>query len=109
MNDALLVSRFERVGDLSRDRQRLVDRNGSASNSIGERWSLDQLQHQSLYAVRFFKAVDRGDVRVIERRQQLCFALETREAVGIGDKAVREDLERNLAVQVGIAAAIYLT
>ena len=38
MNDALLVRRFERLGDLSRDRQRFVERQGPCamrSASVG--------------------------------------------------------------------------
>ena len=51
MDDALLVRRFERVGDLPRDRQRLLQRNGPACEAIGQRLALDQLQHEELAAV----------------------------------------------------------
>ena len=40
VNDALLVRRFERLGDLLRDRQRLVDRNRPLCDSIGQRRAL---------------------------------------------------------------------
>jgi hypothetical protein len=36
----LLVRRFQRVGDLSRDWERLVQRNRSVCDAIGERLSL---------------------------------------------------------------------
>ena len=34
MDDALLVRRFEGVGDLLRDRQRLIERDGSARDAL---------------------------------------------------------------------------
>ena len=37
MDDALLVRRLERLGDLPRDRQRLVERDRAARDAIGER------------------------------------------------------------------------
>ena len=37
MDDALLVRRFERVGDLPRDGQRLVERDRPARDALGER------------------------------------------------------------------------
>ena len=42
MNDPLPVRRLERVGDLFRDRQRLVERDGALRDAIRERRSLDQ-------------------------------------------------------------------
>ena len=43
----LLVRRFERVGDLPRDRQRLVDRQSRPrAMPLGERRPLDQFHHQ---------------------------------------------------------------
>ena len=46
MNDAVLVRGFERLGDLLRDRQRLVERNRPLRDAVGERRSLDQLHHE---------------------------------------------------------------
>ena len=46
MDDALLVRRFERLGDLPRDRQRLVERNRPARDAVGERRPFDQLQDE---------------------------------------------------------------
>ena len=46
MDDALLVRGFERLGDLPRDRQRLVERNRPPRDAVGERRSLDELHHE---------------------------------------------------------------
>ena len=66
MNDALLMGRFKRLRDLSRNGQRLVERHGSLSNPIRERRPLHQFHDQGGNATRILKPVDRGDVRVIQ-------------------------------------------
>ena len=76
----------------TRDRQRLVERQRPAQQAIGQRLALDQLHDQEMSAVGLLEAVERGDVRVIQRRQDLRFALEPRHAVGVG----REDVEETL-------------
>ena len=48
MDDALLVRRFERLCDLSRDRQRFVEGNRPLRNPIGERRPVDQLHDERL-------------------------------------------------------------
>ena len=52
MDDAVLVRRLERLGDLARDRQRFVERNRAVRDAIGERRPLDELQDERLDAVR---------------------------------------------------------
>ena len=49
MDDALLVRGFERLGDLARERQRLLDRQRAAPQPLGQRLSLDQLHDQELH------------------------------------------------------------
>jgi len=43
MDDALLVRRLERLGNLPRDRKRLVQRNWPACDAIREGRAVDQL------------------------------------------------------------------
>ena len=59
-------------------------------------------------AARFFEAVDARDVRMIQRREDLRFALEAREAIGIVRERVRQDLDRDVAIQLRVARAIDL-
>ena len=53
--------------------------------------------------------VDLGDVRMIQRREDLRFALEPGDAVRIVGEDVREDLDRDFAPQLRIARAINLS
>ena len=66
MDDALLVRRVERLGDLPRDRQRLVERDRTSCDAVGERLTLDQFHHERLHTSAVFEAVDGGDVRMVQ-------------------------------------------
>ena len=48
----------------------------------------------------FFEPVDRGDVRMIQRRERLRLAFEPRQAFGVRGERVRQDLDRDLATSV---------
>ena len=83
VDDPVLVRGFERIGDLLRYRQRFGQRDRATRDAIGERRSFDQLHHEGGRAIRVMDAVDLGDVRVVERGEQLRFALEAGETLGI--------------------------
>ena len=59
MDDALLVRGFERLGDLFRDRQRLVERNRAPRDAVRQRRPFDEFQHERRHAAGVFEAVDR--------------------------------------------------
>ena len=46
VDDALLVRRFERLGDLLRDRQRLVERNRATRDALRQIVALDEFHHE---------------------------------------------------------------
>ena len=83
MDDAFLVRRLERVGDLSRDARAPRRAAAARRDPFRQRLALDQLQHEGAHAVGLFEAVDRRDVRVVERRQHPRLALEARQPLGI--------------------------
>jgi hypothetical protein len=102
MDDTFLMRRFERVGDLTREGQRVLDGNRSHGEAVGQRGSHHQFQNKGTHTVRFLETVDTGDVGVIERREQFGFPLESRQSVGVVRNAVREDLERDIPLQSGV-------
>ena len=55
-----------------------------------------------------FQAVDRADVRMIERREKLRLALEARDALGIDARSLQHDLDRDVAPELRVARAIDL-
>ncbi len=56
--------------------------------SIGEGVALDEFENEALRAVDVFEAIDGGDVRMIQRGEEVRFALKPGDPVGIVDEAV---------------------
>ena len=52
--------------------------------------------------IRVVDAVDRGDVGVVQRGQQLGLALEAGQPLGVVGERVGQDLDRHLAVERGV-------
>jgi len=50
--------------------------------------------------------VDRRDVRVIERREQLRLALEACETIGIQRESRRQDFQRDVSIELRIARSV---
>ena len=50
----------------------------------------------------------RGDVRVIQRREDFGFALKPRQPIGIGGEQWRQDLDRDLALQLRVGGPKHL-
>ena len=98
VDDASFMRRLERLGDLTGDRQSLVDRNRTVGDAIRDRFALDEFQDQRLPLIRFFETVNRGDEWMVQRGEHLRFAREARKAVGIERTFRGQDLNRDVAV-----------
>src|SRR5262249_34736123 len=108
MDDPLPVRCLEGLRDLTRNRDSLVDLESAALDPIGKRRAFDELQHERVNAARVLEAMNGRDVLMIQRRQHLCFALESREAIGIVREDRWKDLDCDVAIQFRIARAIDL-
>ena len=104
MHDPALVRGLECLGNLARNRQRLVDRNRSVADPIRERRAIDQFHHDR----PIFKFVDLGDVRMIQHREQLCLAGEARQCSRIARERIRQHFDRDVAIEPGVLRAIDL-
>jgi hypothetical protein len=114
VHDALVVRRLERRCDLSRDPQRLGNGQRPAAaiaprDQLREGLPVHELHDEPADAVAFLDAVDRCDVRMIERGQHFRLALEARKLLGVNCELFRQDLDRDLAPEARIACAINLT
>ena len=109
MDDALLVRRFERLRDLLRDRQRLVERDRrrarSRSASVVARRPVPSPAPD---AVGVFEAVDLRDVRMIERRQDLGFALKRARRSGSAANGAGRTLMATSRFERRVTRAIHL-
>ena len=80
MDDPFLMGGFQSFGNLAADSSAVsMGRVPLCSSRSGQRLPLDQFQNEEALAVGFFQTVDGGDVGMIERGQQLGFALEARQ------------------------------
>jgi hypothetical protein len=108
VDDAAIVRRLQGRGYLAGDAQRLVNWQRSPGDPIGEGGSFDELEHQRADPFRFLQPVDRPNLRMVQRGQHARFELEAREAVGVGQEGVREDLDRDIAAEFRVARAVHL-
>ena len=83
MNDAFLVGRLEGFRDLARRVERRLDRQRPRRELLGQCLSFDQLQDEEADAAGLLEAVDRGDVRVVERGEGARFPFEPPEVFRI--------------------------
>ena len=73
-----------------------------------QRVALQVLHDQEVPPVVLADVEQGADVGVVEGRQQLRLALEAREALGIGDERRGQDLDRDVAIELGVARTIHL-
>ena len=99
MNDPFLVRGLQRLGNLTRDRQRLFQRDSALFDPLGQRRPLDQLHHQIVGT----DIVKVADVGVIQRRDGVNLTLEP------VAETLRGDLDGDLAPHARIAGAVHLT
>ena len=79
-----------------------------ARELVRERLALDELENQEADAVRFFDAVDRADVGVIQRGEHPRLALEAREPIRIARERARQDLDRDVASELRVVRPVDL-
>ena len=108
MDDPLLVCRFEGLGDLLRDGQRLGDGNRALRNAIRERRPFDKLHHQRGGGACSLQAVYRRDARMIEGGEDLRFALKPYESLGITGDRRWQHLDSDRTLQVGVGGLVDL-
>ena len=106
VHDAPLMSRFERVGDLAGDLERLANPKWPLRNPIGECQALDHLHDEGGYSGRVFEAVNMSDVWMVERREDSRFALKSGEPFRIAGELIRQYLDRHVAIELRIMGSI---
>ena len=90
MHDAFFVRRFERVGNLPCDGQRFVEGQRPGVEPRRERLSVRELEDEEVAAVGFVESVNRRDVRMVQRREYLRLAFESRNALDVGRERGRQ-------------------
>ena len=111
MHDAPLVRRFQGFGDLSRDRHNLVQWNRSGRDAIRQRRTVDQLQDERVHTIGILETVDRRDIWMIERCEDLCFPPEAREPVSVlrSTDGWWQHFDRDVTAEPRVVRSIHLT
>ena len=108
MNDPLLVRGLERVRDLPGHGERFFCRNRPRRDPLRERLALDELENERLDVARFLETVDRRNVGMVQRREDLGLPLEPRQPLGILRHRLWQHLDRHLAVQLPVLRPVHL-
>ena len=108
MNDPLLVRRLERLGDLLRDRQGLVERDRTSRDPVGESSPSTSSITSAVVPSDFLQSVNGGDVRMVECGEHFGFTLKAREAIRISRHCHGQHLDGDLALQIRVGRAVDL-
>ena len=108
MDDALLVRGGETPGDLERVVHGLLRGDRAGFELPAQRLALEELHDGVGDAVLRSEVEDRQDVRMRERRDGLRLALEPGERVRIGGDGLREDLDRDVPVELPVPRPVDL-
>jgi hypothetical protein len=107
MHDAILVRGLQRRRDLPADAQRFLGGQRPAAEPLFERLAIDELHRDVERAVVLVETVDRGDIGVAQRREQLRFALQARESVGVAGEPGRQRFDRDVAAELRVGRAVH--
>jgi len=102
VDHAAVVRDLEGARDLTANIDRLVDGQRAALQTLGEIRAVDQLHDDEVGLPGVLDAVDGGDVALVQRRQQLGFAFEAAQPLGILRQLGREQLDRHLAIELAV-------
>ena len=99
MDHAVLVRALERFRHAPCDGDRMIERERALLQPAGEILARDQLHREEAGLSRGVQPVDRRDVRVPQRGEQLRLAFEARKSFGVVGQCGGKRLERHLAVE----------
>src|SRR5262245_56498264 len=103
MNDPFAIRSIESLDQLLRNDQRLVDGQRTGDQSIGERRTFNEFEHESRRVIDGLHCVDRRDVWMIERGEDACFTLEPASSGRVVTKVSANDLDGNISTELQVA------
>ena len=108
MHDAAAVYRRQRIGDLKRSIECLVDRQRAMRQPLRKRVAVEQLHHQEVDAVRIADVIDNTDVGMPQRGGGARLAVEPIAKRAILAQMFRKDFDGDRAAEPRIRRAIDL-
>jgi len=92
---------------MNRYLKRVVERKRTARDSLIKGFAFDELQHEILLTVRLLKTMNRADVRMIQRREHLCFSLKPRQPIRITQQMLRQRLDGHRPIKPRVVRKIH--
>src|SRR5579864_9514343 len=108
MDDAMFVRVLQGGCNLQSHAQGVVGGDGAALEAVRQSLPLDQFHDQRPRVSRVFQAINGGNIGMVQRGEDLRFALETSHAVGVRGERLRQDLDGHVPVEIGVAGAVDL-
>ena len=99
MHHSAVVRELDRIADLRNQLERQIGDHAAALDQAREIRPVDVFHREKEPSVALAEFMDRHDPRMIERRQGLRLTLETLAEASRGIPLIRQDLERDKAVQ----------
>ena len=109
MDDAVSMRLVERIGDLNRVAEGLIERQRTLVQSLGERLPFQKLHDQEVNAILLPDVEHGTNMRVAECRQRLGLTLEPLSQVGIAGDMRGQDLDGDGAIETRILGFVDLT
>src|SRR5262249_14847984 len=108
MGDAAFMGGVQAVADALCNVQRVFYGNAPARDALRQIFALNQFEHEITRAFRYLEVVNDGDIRMVERRENFRFTLESAHSVNIARELVRQNLDRDFALELQVAGAVDL-
>jgi hypothetical protein len=103
-----LVRRLETLRNLLCDLEGLVNWDPSALQTFRQILAFDELEDEEGLAVRLLEPVDRRDVGMVQRGEEMGLALETGEPLGVPGHVGRKRLDGDLAAELRVGGPVDL-
>jgi hypothetical protein len=97
------------LGHLAAELDRFDDRQRTAREAGGKRFSFGQFHHQERDAFVFTHVVERADVRMIQRRRGVGLALEPATALRARSRMGAQVFESDNTIQASVSCTVDLT
>ena len=106
MNDALGVRGIEGIGHFGSECEQEIGFEGPSVDALLQRHAIEMFHGNERLAILFADVVDGANVRVIQGRGGLRFALETGQGLGIAGNVLRQKLERDEAMKASVLSLV---
>ncbi len=102
MHDPSRVRRIQRIRNLDRQLQPLIQRQRRAGNSLLQRLTIQKLHGDERAPIRLANFIDGADIRMVQRRSSLRLALKSSERLAIARQFIGKEFQSHKAVQRGV-------